>query len=50
MIINFCSFKCVADDFPFLNPPIPGNKLFTIDPTYVKSQSELGTAKGGACI
>ena len=45
-----CDFKCVADDFPFLNPPIPGNKLFTIDPIYLPSQAQLGTAKGAACI
>lgn len=45
-----CDFKCLLEDeFPFLNPPIPGNKLFTIDPAYIKSQAQLGNDKGAAC-
>lgn len=47
---NACDFKCgtAADDFPFLNPPIPGNKLFSNDATYVKSQTELRQSKTAA--
>jgi len=45
---NACDFKCTADDFPFLNPPIPGNKLFTIDLNYVQSQTEDRLAKNAA--
>jgi len=34
-----CMFKCATNDFPFLNPPIPGNVLF--QPTGPYSQSQF---------
>lgn len=34
--IRACMFKC--DEFPFLNPPIPGDKLFELTDAYKNSQ------------
>ena len=51
--IDACMFQCgVADDFPFLNPPIPGDQLFKLAATspYAPSQFALrGNTQLGHC-
>jgi hypothetical protein len=41
-----CMFKCSSNDFPFLNPPIPGNVLFDPTSAYNMSQFNQNCPKG----
>jgi len=47
--VRACMFKCSSNDFPFLNPPIPGNYLWQPagSSLYTVSQFVAGCAVGG---
>ena len=45
--VRACMFKCGVDDFPFLNTPVPGNKMFQPLDAYTTSQFVKGCAVGG---